>query len=52
MIKGILFDINAGGQTTLDFDEFAEMLRVPYARNHNCKLFNDFLFAAVKALSI
>lgn len=56
MIKEILFDINARaqaeGEAMLDFDKFAETLRIPYARNNHAKIFSDFLFSPVKAIQI
>lgn len=56
MIKEILFDINARsqqeGEPLLHFDTLVEILRIPYARNNQAKIFSDFLFSPVKAIAI
>lgn len=56
MIKEIIFDINAkkqpDGESVLDFNAFAEDLRIPYARNNYAKKFSDFLFMSVKPITI
>jgi len=56
LIKGVLFDLHATpqpeGEPMLNFEKFAEVVRFPYARNNQAKIFSDFLFAPVQAMKI
>lgn len=51
-----MFDLHATpqaeGEAMLSFEKFADVVRFPYARNNQAKIFSDFLFAPVQAMKI